>query len=223
MNIRNGAFAPMNKPGPGLQKSIDYAEFIPLNKMTPEHWKVLDWDFLSNTAKNNIVAMALESGISGFVHYKFISKGSPRGGYFDPRPLGFDPNSEPDMPRFKNYGDDPPLSKPARIFDDAVGRVAPGFGPKYLAPIFCLMSGIDKARGEGVDSGREGKYDESQGSKCVSYIQAIMENDWTDYSDLDIVLTWVFSVLHEHDIEWLEEWAQEAEQILGEAEDKNLL
>jgi hypothetical protein len=211
MNVWNGIFNP--EPGRTLQKSIETAEFIPINKMSPEDWRLLDWDVLSNTAKNAIVKVALSKGIKGFVLYKFVQKGDRQRGYLGPVPNGADPEAYLALPRFTNFSDDESLSEGAQRLNASLDKVA---GAALSVKDLVVIAGI-MAKAAGSDETGE------------EYLNKLMDGDFTDYQELDLMLTWVLASLHElsfndkEKLEALEEWANEAEQILGDAEEKGLL
>lgn len=200
-NVWNGAFSPT------LSKSIGSTTFIPLHQMTPADWRLLDWEALNNTPKNDIVEAALKDQIAGFVKFNFVRKGNARDGYLQPVivPDLDDLDSLMSRPEFKNYGDkDEPLKDATVAFDRALTRVVTAAMLVGLVPLLPKM------------------FKEEIPKEIEQYIREIVNGDVTGYDDLDMMLTWAFSVLQDHDIEWLEEWAQEAEEILGDAEDKGL-
>jgi hypothetical protein len=195
-----------------LSKSVMNANYIPLYEMTKSHWRLLDWDFLRNAAKNDIVDAAAEDRLVGFIETQFAIKG--RGGRY------LAPVVESDLPnlaeildntRIRNSVDDLVLTNLARGFDLAVTAVQSTMIGRPLAVKAMLLASIA---------------DLLHNQQDVDEAQARIEEMWSgDYTDLDITLTWALGFLHdiplamERKYEWLQEWADEMDQILGEAED----
>lgn len=195
---------------PELRKSIGTVTFIPMWKMQPKHWRVLDWDMLRDKAKNDLVDAAKSDRIAGFLYVNFLQKGSMRNGYLLPIVAAEVPNISEimDKPPLEKTKDDPNLTPVAVGVDSAVASVA-GLVLFYgAAPVVALMLATIL---DVIDTERERE-------EAKQYLQIIADGT-DDYTELDLALTWALSVLAEKDVEWLQEWADEAEQILGEAED----
>ena len=223
----NGAFVPR------LSKSIGKVTYIPMWKMTHSDWKVLDWNALRNAAKNDIVRAASEDRIAGFMHVNFLQKGSQAAGYYIPvgAAMLVDLEAQLEKPPLTNSKDDAELTTRAERFDAAVAAaellliMASTEKPTTTddnaeAP---ALSDKDKIAKMMLASMLEVINDEREKKEAQAYIQQIIDEDFVDITDLDLTLTWAMSVLAEKDIAWLEEWSNEADQILGEAQDKNLV
>jgi hypothetical protein len=204
-DLRNWNVVPIQ-----LSKSVGQARFVPLLEMTRDDWKLFDWESISNNGKNDIVAMALKEPIVGFVHYIFVTKGTKNGGYYGPVPASKagDLDTLLGAPQFKHFGrTEEALSESARRFDAAITKVT---NAATFAPLAALAKHITKAVKEPNDLTPEQQ----------KALQDIVAAEFGDLGELDALLIVAFSILHSHSIEWLEEWADEAEQILGDAEDK---
>lgn len=217
-NIWRGAFAPTPRTEPVLSKSIGSATFVSICDMTEQDWKLLDWDNLSNTAKNAIVQLALKEPIVGFILFKFIKKGSAREGYFDPVGLSSLGSLQDALasPGFENYGNsDEALTPIASRVDKVVSRVSIasfGLSLTLLWPTVYVI--LNKVKENSADKAL---------AKLIKCIESMFTDEANSIDELDATLAFVLTVLHYIDIEALDEWADEAEQILGDAEDKGLI
>ena len=215
-NVWNGAFAPYE---PTLQKSVGSSRFISVCDMSKKDWQLLDWDNLSNQAKNKITEIARQEPIVGYILFQFVKKGNARDGYFDPVGLGTLPDLTDALakPAFSNFGSSDesltPLSERVNSVVTKVGNAAFGIG---VAALFASVAKIlDKIAENSADKAVVKLYN------CVK--EMFSQESAGELDELDATLAFVTTVLHYRDIEFLEEWAQEAEQILGDAEDKGLI
>ena len=74
----NGAFS--------FQKTIGIVRFVPLSEMTPEQWRILEYENLRETAKNRIADMIVAGELLGFFHVHLTekAKGPAKPDYFWP-------------------------------------------------------------------------------------------------------------------------------------------
>jgi hypothetical protein len=214
-NVWNGVFAPIE---PTLQKSVGSSRFIPLLEMTRDDWKVFDWDNISDKAKNALVEKALREPIVGFVHYLFVEKGSKANGYYAAVGESELPTDFLNRPEFQNHGLTDSSPNPKTIeFNNIVTDLAAS--RTIIAKddwIKLLAAALAKVLKDQHDTEKTRKFNEDMLNK-------INDGDFADIEELDYCLTWALGVLHEIEIEGLQEWADDAEQIVGDAEDNNLI
>jgi len=63
-----GAFSP------GLTKTIASVSFVPLDEMTPEDWRILEYEALRETAQNRIAEAIVSGELEGFFHVNVTEK-----------------------------------------------------------------------------------------------------------------------------------------------------
>ena len=207
--------------GAFLPKAIGSTRFIPLEEMTPEDWDLLDWDMLSNKAKNAIVAAALRGPVAGFMNYKFIAKGDRRRGYLFPILLSEDvADFEIEAP-FDN-SEDNELSDDAADVDEAIDRMRPVDGDKkklYAAMLIALAAVKKKLNGD----------KRAALEKEIKNLRKVLQDGYIDddahesYTSLDVILFTLLKVLHIVEIKHLRELANSAYTAMDDIEETGLV
>lgn len=187
----------------GIFKSYSVVKVIPLAQMTPDDWRVLEYENLRNVAKNRIAESATE--LVGFVLVHVFEKGIGKPYYYSPATPSTVEEIQAGNFQFLNPKDDDELVPKAILLSS---------GQSALASLV-------KTVGAGVIVKRI--IEDVSIAKLVSDLNQLVDSGLEDYNDLDAALAIALELIKYEGFDYLEAFIDDADEILGWAEDKGLI